>query len=127
MEREENLVPAFSFFGKEASGYIIIDELQEACKKFGLSDLHLDKMIREIDQDNQCYFSLITVQERQIDYNEFAAIMRNGTGGGVERRMMKTVSDSTWMTLYGGKKKTLTIETDASRTAETLTIKTAQH
>ena len=52
LEREENLISAFSFFDKDASGYITIDELQQACHEFGLSDLHLDDMIREIDQNN---------------------------------------------------------------------------
>ncbi|KAL0326312.1 UNVERIFIED_CONTAM: Calcium-dependent protein kinase SK5 [Sesamum radiatum] len=36
MEREENLHAAFSFFDKDGSGYITIDELQQACKEFGL-------------------------------------------------------------------------------------------
>lgn len=52
LEREENLISAFSFFDKDSSGYITIDELQQACREFGLSDVHLDEMIREIDQNN---------------------------------------------------------------------------
>lgn len=53
MEREENLLAAFSFFDKDGSGYITIDELQQACSEFGLGDdAHLDDMIKEIDQDN---------------------------------------------------------------------------
>lgn len=52
LEREENLLSAFSFFDKDGSGYITIDELQQACKEFGLSELHLDDMIKEVDQDN---------------------------------------------------------------------------
>ena len=52
MEREENLLAAFTFFDKDGSGYITIDELQQACKDFGLADGQLDEMIREIDQDN---------------------------------------------------------------------------
>jgi calcium-dependent protein kinase len=52
LEREENLLSAFYFFDKDGSGYITIDELQQACKEFGLSDVHLDEMIKEIDQDN---------------------------------------------------------------------------
>jgi len=52
MEREENLVAAFSYFDKDGSGYITIDELLQATKDFGLGDVHLDEMIREIDQDN---------------------------------------------------------------------------
>jgi len=52
MEREENLVAAFSYFDRDGSGYITIDELQQACNDFGLGVLHLDEMIKEIDQDN---------------------------------------------------------------------------
>lgn len=52
LEREENLLSAFSFFDKDGSGFITIDELQQACEEFGLDELHLDEMIKEIDQDN---------------------------------------------------------------------------
>lgn len=52
LEREENLIAAFSFFDKDGSGYITVDEIQQACKAFGLGDAHLDEMIKEIDQDN---------------------------------------------------------------------------
>ncbi|KAK7279722.1 hypothetical protein RJT34_24779 [Clitoria ternatea] len=66
MEREENLVAAFSYFDKDGSGYITIDELQQACKDFGLGEVHLDGMIEEIDQDN----------DGKIDYAEFATMMK---------------------------------------------------
>lgn len=79
LEREENLLSAFSFFDKDGSGFITIDELQQACKEFGLNDLHLDEMIKEIDQDN----------DGQIDYGEFAAMMRKGNGG-IGRRTMRS-------------------------------------
>ncbi|CAL9121201.1 calcium-dependent protein kinase 24-like [Musa acuminata AAA Group] len=78
LEREENLVSAFSFFDKDGSGYITVDELSQACKEFGLDDVHLDDMIKEIDQDN----------DGQIDYNEFAAMMRKGNGE-IGRRTMR--------------------------------------
>ena len=50
-EREENVLLAFSFFDKDGSGYITIDKLQQACQGFGLCDIHLEEMIKEIDQD----------------------------------------------------------------------------
>ncbi|THU53410.1 hypothetical protein C4D60_Mb10t14110 [Musa balbisiana] len=78
LEREENLVSAFSFFDKDGSGYITVDELSQACSEFGLDDVHLDDMIKEIDQDN----------DGQIDYNEFAAMMRKGNGE-IGRRTMR--------------------------------------
>ncbi|KAF3774722.1 Calcium-dependent protein kinase [Nymphaea thermarum] len=79
MEKEEVLFNAFSFFDKDGSGYITIDELQQACSEFGLTDVHLDEMIKEIDQDN----------DGRIDYAEFSAMMRKGTGGGVGRKTMR--------------------------------------
>ncbi|KAJ6854450.1 hypothetical protein NC651_039382 [Populus alba x Populus x berolinensis] len=95
LEREENLVSAFSFFDKDSSGYITIDELQQACKEFGLSELHLDEMIKEIDQDN----------DGQIDYGEFAAMMRKGNGGIGRRTMRSTfnLGDALGLTTNGSK------------------------
>lgn len=52
LEREENLVSAFSFFDKDGSGYITIDELQQACEEMGLGEVRLDEIVKEIDQDN---------------------------------------------------------------------------
>lgn len=52
MEREENLIAAFTFFDKDGSGFITIDELQQACHEYGLSDVHLDEIMKEIDLDN---------------------------------------------------------------------------
>lgn len=52
MEREENLIAAFSFFDKDGSGYITIDELQQACKDFGIGDIQLDEIIKETDTDH---------------------------------------------------------------------------
>ena len=52
LEREENLVSAFSFFDKDGSGFITIDELSQACREFGLDDVHLEDMIKDIDQNN---------------------------------------------------------------------------
>ncbi|KAM1121045.1 hypothetical protein TB2_002661 [Malus domestica] len=75
MEREENLIAAFSFFDKDGSGYITVDELQQACKEFGLGDVHLDEIVKEIDEDN----------DGRIDYGEFAAMMRKGGDGGIGR------------------------------------------
>ncbi|GAV79333.1 Pkinase domain-containing protein/EF_hand_5 domain-containing protein [Cephalotus follicularis] len=79
MEREENLSAAFAFFDRDGSGYITNDELQQACREFGLGDVHLDDMIKDIDQDN----------DGRIDYGEFSAMMRKVDGGvGRSRTMM---------------------------------------
>ncbi|KAG6737229.1 hypothetical protein POTOM_058742 [Populus tomentosa] len=109
LEREENLVSAFSFFDKDSSGYITIDELQQACKEFGLSELHLDEMIKEIDQDNEllttCDHMEIVLQDGQIDYGEFAAMMRKGNGGIGRRTMRSTfnLGDALGLTTNGSK------------------------
>lgn len=52
VQREDNLVAAFSYFDKDGSGYITQDELQKACEEFGLKDVRLEEMIREADQNN---------------------------------------------------------------------------
>ncbi|KAK8585911.1 hypothetical protein V6N13_050881 [Hibiscus sabdariffa] len=72
MEREENILAAFTYFDKDGSGYITIDELQQACQEYGLGDVPLEDVIREIDQDN----------DGRIDYGEFTAMMRKGEGMG---------------------------------------------
>ncbi|KAH7671169.1 Non-specific serine/threonine protein kinase protein [Dioscorea alata] len=92
MEREENLLSAFSFFDKDASGYITIDELSQACRQFGLSDVHLDEMIKEIDQDN----------DGQINYHEFAAMMRKGNGGIGRKSMRNTLNSNLVDALMAG-------------------------
>ncbi|XP_015058992.1 calcium-dependent protein kinase 11-like [Solanum pennellii] len=77
MEREENLLAAFSYFDKDGSGYITIDELQQACQEFGLGDVKLEDIIKEIDIDN----------DGRIDYGEFATMMKKGNTGLAARTM----------------------------------------
>jgi calcium-dependent protein kinase len=79
LEREENLVSAFSFFDKDGSGFITIDELSQACCQFGLDDVHLEDMIKDVDQNN----------DGQIDYSEFTTMMRKGNAGAAGRRTMR--------------------------------------
>lgn len=71
IEREDNLFAAFSYFDKDGSGYITQDELQQACEDFGLGEVRLEEVIREIDQDN----------DGRIDYNEFVTMMHKGNAG----------------------------------------------
>lgn len=78
LEREENLVSAFAFFDKDGSGYITIDELQQACKEFGLSELHLDEMIKEIDQDNVSFPGPILGQVIKINASSANFCSRKG-------------------------------------------------
>ncbi|KVH98777.1 Calcium-binding EF-hand [Cynara cardunculus var. scolymus] len=78
-QREENMLAAFSFFDKDNSGYITYDELQQACKDFGIHDVQLEEMIKEIDQDD----------DGRIDYGEFAAMMRKADGEHESRTMRR--------------------------------------
>ncbi|PKU84011.1 calcium-dependent protein kinase 26 [Dendrobium catenatum] len=83
LEREEHLVAAFSYFDKDGSGYITVDELQQACKEHNVTDVFIEDIIKEVDQDN----------DGRIDYGEFVAMMRKGNMGnmglGIGRRTMR--------------------------------------
>nr|XP_043626654.1 calcium-dependent protein kinase 26-like [Erigeron canadensis] len=68
VDRENHLFAAFSYFDKDDSGYITLDELQQACKEFGLDCVHLEEIIKEADQNN----------DGRIDYNEFVTMMHTG-------------------------------------------------
>ncbi|KAI8026050.1 Calcium-dependent protein kinase 4 [Camellia lanceoleosa] len=78
LEREEHLVAAFRYFDKDASGYITVDELQQACAEHNMTDVFLEDIIREVDQDN----------DGRIDYQEFTAMMQKGNTG-IGRRTMR--------------------------------------
>ncbi|KAL2481749.1 Calcium-dependent protein kinase 20 [Abeliophyllum distichum] len=67
IQKEDHMFAAFSYFDKDGSGYITQDELQQACEQFGLGDVHLEEIIREVDQDN----------DGRIDYSEFVAMMQD--------------------------------------------------
>ena len=70
VEREDHLFAAFSYFDKDGSGYITADELQLACEEFGLGhdSVHLDDMMKEVDQDNVRH--LLLLQDALIDMSE---------------------------------------------------------
>ncbi|XP_024357591.1 calcium-dependent protein kinase 26 isoform X1 [Physcomitrium patens] len=70
IEREENLFAAFSWLDKDNSGYLTVDELQQACSKYNMGETSIEDLIREVDQDN----------DGRIDYNEFVTMMRKGNG-----------------------------------------------
>uniref|UniRef100_A0A1S4DR54 Calcium-dependent protein kinase 20-like n=2 Tax=Nicotiana TaxID=4085 RepID=A0A1S4DR54_TOBAC len=74
IQKEDHMYAAFSYFDEDGSGYITQDELQKACDKFGLSDIPIEELMREVDQDNDGY----------IDYSEFVAMMQD-TGFGEKR------------------------------------------
>nr|GEW97635.1 calcium-dependent protein kinase 20-like [Tanacetum cinerariifolium] len=71
IHKEDHMYAAFSYFDKDGSGYITSDELQQACEKFGLGDMHYEDVMRDIDKDN----------DGRIDYSEFVAMMKEGDFG----------------------------------------------
>ncbi|GMH09681.1 hypothetical protein Nepgr_011522 [Nepenthes gracilis] len=82
LDREDHLLAAFSYFDKDGSGYITQDELQQACQEFGIDDVHLEEIIKEVDQDN----------DGQIDYSEFVAMMQRGNIDLGKRGAQKSVN-----------------------------------
>lgn len=52
IQKEDHMYAAFSYFDQDGSGYITKDELQQACEKFGMSNIPIEELMREVDQDN---------------------------------------------------------------------------
>jgi Ca2+-binding EF-hand superfamily protein len=63
LEREEHLVAAFRYFDKDGSGYITVDELQQACTEHNMTDVLLEDIIREVDQDNVSHLNLFPLEQ----------------------------------------------------------------
>ncbi|KAK4758476.1 hypothetical protein SAY87_019777 [Trapa incisa] len=84
LEREEHLVAAFRYFDKDGSGYITVDELQQACDEHNMTDVFLEDIIKEADQNN----------DGTIDYGEFVAMMLKGNMGVGRRTMRNSVNIS---------------------------------
>ena len=74
LEREENLVSAFSFFDKDGSGFVTTDELSQACRGLGVDVVHLNDTVKDIDQNNVSRFYI--VQYTLISVFQFAVIVR---------------------------------------------------
>eukprot|EP01018_Ginkgo_biloba_P015381 Gb_29448 [translate_table: standard] len=69
MDREDHLYTAFQYFDKDKSGYITVEELEQALKKYGIGDEETIKdIIAEVDTDH----------DGRINYDEFVAMMRKG-------------------------------------------------
>ncbi|KAA3460124.1 calcium-dependent protein kinase 3-like [Gossypium australe] len=69
MEREDHLYTAFQYFDKDNSGYITMEELEQALKKYNMGDEKtIKEIIAEVDTD----------RDGRINYDEFVAMMRKG-------------------------------------------------
>ncbi|KAJ0961522.1 hypothetical protein J5N97_001695 [Dioscorea zingiberensis] len=69
MDREDHLYKAFQYFDTDNSGYITIEELEQALKAQGMYDgREIKDIISDADADN----------DGRINYDEFVAMMRQG-------------------------------------------------
>lgn len=70
IDREEHLYTAFQYFDKDNSGYITMEEMEQAILEYGMNDgREIKEIVSEIDTDN----------DGRINYDEFVAMMRKGT------------------------------------------------
>ncbi|XP_027342778.1 calcium-dependent protein kinase 1 isoform X1 [Abrus precatorius] len=77
MEREDHLYKAFEYFDKDKSGYITMEELEIALKKYNMGDEKtIKEIIAEVDTDH----------DGRINYDEFVAMMRKGNPEITHRR-----------------------------------------
>ncbi|KAK4371731.1 hypothetical protein RND71_007115 [Anisodus tanguticus] len=53
IHKEDHMYAAFLYFDQDGSGYITKDELQQACEKFGMSNIPIEELMSEVDQDNK--------------------------------------------------------------------------
>ncbi|CAL5356235.1 unnamed protein product [Camellia sinensis] len=66
VEREHHLYTAFEYFDEDKSGYITMEELEHALKKYNTGDKKtIKEIIAEVDIDN----------DGRINYDEFVAMM----------------------------------------------------
>ncbi|OIW04179.1 hypothetical protein TanjilG_00739 [Lupinus angustifolius] len=69
MNRADHVYTAFQYFDKDNSGYITIEELEQALHEYNMHDgRDIKEIIAEVDADN----------DGRINYDEFAAMMTKG-------------------------------------------------
>ncbi|KAL5202759.1 hypothetical protein ABZP36_013711 [Zizania latifolia] len=70
LEKEDHIYKAFEYFDKDHSGFITVDELEEALKKYDMGDeVTIKEIIAEVDTDH----------DGRINYQEFVAMMKNNS------------------------------------------------
>lgn len=81
LEREEHLLAAFQYFDKDGSGYITVDELQQACVEHNMTDVFIEDIIKEVDQDNVSHHAssmLMLVFAVNVSINGFCMYRMEG-------------------------------------------------
>ncbi|WOK98574.1 calcium-dependent protein kinase 15 [Canna indica] len=72
MEKEDHLYKAFQYFDKDKSGYITVEELEQALRKYNMGDQEtIKEIIAEVDINH----------DGKINYEEFVAMMKNDSSG----------------------------------------------
>lgn len=79
LEREEHLIAAFQYFDKDGSGYITVDELQQACAEHNMTDVFLEDIIREVDQDNVSHLDLCYTPTQEIPIGSLKLLLEDLT------------------------------------------------
>ena len=77
LNNQDNIARAFSYFDKDGSGYITVDELTSVMKDFQLSNgMSVEDFLAEVDTDN----------DGKVDYDEFLAMMtsKDDANGGAK-------------------------------------------
>ncbi|KAI9114725.1 hypothetical protein K1719_014423 [Acacia pycnantha] len=69
INKEEHLYTAFQYFDKDNSGFITMEELEQALREYNMHDgRDINEILSEVDSDN----------DGRINYEEFSAMMRKG-------------------------------------------------
>ncbi|PPD84792.1 hypothetical protein GOBAR_DD18265 [Gossypium barbadense] len=92
-EREDHLYTAFQYFDENNSGFITMEELEQALRKYNMGD---EKTIKEI------IAVVDTDRDGRINYDEFVAMMRKGNPELVGSRRRKLPSNCKRTFLYRG-------------------------
>ncbi|CAL9079391.1 unnamed protein product [Musa textilis] len=80
MEREDHLYKAFESFDKDKSGYITVEELEQALKKYNMGDEKtIKEILAEVDID----------KDGRINYDEFVTMMRKDNSEAIQTRCRK--------------------------------------
>ncbi|CAL9187735.1 unnamed protein product [Musa hybrid cultivar] len=80
VEREDHLYKAFEYFDEDKSGYITVEELEQALKKYNMGDEKtIKEIIAEVDTD----------KDGRINYDEFVTMMRKDSSEAIQTRRRK--------------------------------------
>ena len=58
VDKEDSLYAAFSFFDKDGSGYLTLNEIQQSCKELGMDDAQVEEIIKEVDSNNVSFYTM---------------------------------------------------------------------